>query len=964
MNVRDRLQRRMWLALLAGAIIALLPAWLIYTTYSRIEHDEDAIDQSVATVRSLGDVFISIQEIQGGARGYALTGDRAFLQPYEYSLSDVDGHLRQLAELTATDPARVAQVETLAALTGSRVAFSRATIEMRDRQGPGSEELAGLLREAEDLTAHIRLLVGNMRERESALLSEREAASDRATRQALLTSTGFALAAAVLLVGIVFVAGRALETRRRAVEAGSRIAAIVQASSDAIMSLDTGGIITSWNAGAEAIFGYTAAEAVGQHITLIAAPGEEAAVRANVALLLEGRPIMGQVNRRRAKDGRPVDISLSASPIRGASGEIAGISAILRDITERRRVEAALRRSERQLAEVFRTSPIGMCITRAADGTIIDINETLLAQVGYAREEAVGTTMEALGLWPQADRLAEVEARLASEGSVRNLELRCQGRSGRPLEVVTSWTRIILGGEVCTIILVDDRTAERTVTRDIERLFTLSSDLISVASFDGYLRRINPAASATLGYSEEEVRTIRFLDIVHPEDRAQAAATFGRLRDGDSTVNTWEGRIRCKDGSYRWIELVGSPDYDQQLFYTVGRDTSHRRKIEAELHAAHAAAEEANRAKSQFLSRMSHELRTPLNVVLGFGQVLQLDPLEPEQAEAVEHILTAGRHLLSLIDEVLDISRIEAGRISLSIEPIHAGEAVSEAASLLRAAAEERGVELQVDLSSCGGVILADRQRLKQVVMNLLSNGIKYNHRGGSVWVTCAPAPDDHLRLLVRDTGLGIAPEKLGRLFTPFDRLGAEATGVEGTGLGLSLSKHLVDAMKGSMGVESAPGEGSTFWVDIPLAEPGVEPAERGLAVGVPPAASRGGRTILYIEDNLANLKLMERVLMSRLGNRLVAAMQGSLGVQLARDQHPDLVLLDLHLPDMMGTDVLRELQVDPATRDIPVVIVSADATPAQIARLLDGGARAYLTKPIDITELITITESLLQEGA
>ena len=363
---------------------------------------------------------------------------------------------------------------------------------------------------------------------------------------------------------------------------------------------------------------------------------------------------------------------------------------------------------------------------------------------------------------------------------------------------------------------------------------------------------------------------------------------------------------------------------------------------------------------------MSHELRTPLNAILGFGQLLERQNPTDSQRTRVGHIISAGRHLLSLINEVLDISRIEAGKLQLSLEPVCLADALEEALSLMRPLAAERGTELstssEVDRTD---YVMADRQRFKQVLLNLLTNAVKYTLPGGRVTVSYSSAGPATMRILVEDTGTGISEEKLARLFIPFDRLGAEQTSIEGTGLGLALCQRLMHAMNGTIGANSVPNKGTTFWVELARAE---SPLARVASVKLTSphfndALDVRRRTILYVEDNLSNLTLIEQMLAEDTATKLITAMQGQLGIELARQHAPDVILLDLHLPDLPGWEVLSRLKRDDSTSDIPVVVISADATSRQIKRLMAAGASAYLTKPLDMQEFFRVIEQTTNRG-
>jgi len=428
---------------------------------------------------------------------------------------------------------------------------------------------------------------------------------------------------------------------------------------------------------------------------------------------------------------------------------------------------------------------------------------------------------------------------------------------------------------------------------------------------------------------------------------------------------------RAREGEGVWISMTARPMQEDSGAVTgavmvLNDITEHKRRDEA-LSRAKEEAERANCAKSDFLSRMSHELRTPLNAILGFAQLLEMARLKGLHRDHVAQILKAGRHLLTLINEVLDISRIESGRLALSPEPVMVAELLRETLAMVQPQAARMQVRVQVDEEPAGAYVLADQQRLKQVLLNLLSNAVKYNRIGGSMNVRCERTPEGRVRINVSDTGLGIPPEKIALLFNPFERLGAEQTEVEGTGIGLVLSKRLVEVMDGTIGIVSQVNVGTTFWVELPPASPPADDLDlncsQGLIAAAGAVAGAQGPAVLCIEDNPSNLRLVERIMALRPGVRLLTALTGGEGLEIARQRLPNLVLLDVHLPDIDGKDVLVQLRADPRTAHIPVVVVSADATPRQEQRLRKAGALDYLTKPLDVQKLLAVVEETLEHA-
>ena len=384
---------------------------------------------------------------------------------------------------------------------------------------------------------------------------------------------------------------------------------------------------------------------------------------------------------------------------------------------------------------------------------------------------------------------------------------------------------------------------------------------------------------------------------------------------------------------------------------------------DAALEAATREANEARATRREFLAAMNHELRTPLNAILGFGQVLDMTPMTEDQRDSLRQVLKGGRHLLGLVNELLEISKLDSGDLDLSPEPVGVAELLAEARDLMQPLAAERGIEL--DMGEAGATrawIRADRHRLKQVLLNLLSNAIKFNHPRGRVSVRVSTADPERTRIAVSDTGPGLSPDQVARLFAPFERLDATHAGIEGTGLGLTLCRGLVRRMGGAIGVDSTRGQGATFWLELPSTDEVVSPT---LLDAPPDAACRSAGQlvpglVLHIEDNSSNLRLIERLLASRPGVRVLAAMQGRLGLELAREHQPALILLDLNLPDTHGLDILRHLSSDARTAGIPVVVVTADVTPGQDRRARALGARAVLAKPLDVAPFLTIVDGLL----
>ena len=478
--------------------------------------------------------------------------------------------------------------------------------------------------------------------------------------------------------------------------------------------------------------------------------------------------------------------------------------------------------------------------------------------------------------------------------------------------------------------------------------------------------RLNRAGEQILGVDRRDVIGRSSGEVFPPDMASSLSATDRQALEGGAVLEIPEHVVSTATRGARVlhtkkIPIPGGENGTAGYVLGISQDITDRKAAQEAVRLARLEAERASRAKSDFLSRMSHDLRTPLNAILGFAQLLEMDELSPEQSDSVRQILRGGRHLLELINEVLDIARIEAGHLSLSPEPVAVSDVVSQVIDLVKPLGAQQRIAITAEDSPDHAAVhaRADRQRLTQVLLNLVGNAVKYNRSGGSVRVAYG-VRGERVRVSVTDTGAGIRPEKLALLFQPFERLGADQTAIEGTGLGLAVCKGLTEAMSGRIGVESVVDSGTTFWIELPRADSlAPRDAPAAAAVDARAAASVGG-TVLYIEDNRSNVRLLERLLSRRHGVRLLTGASGDEGLALARAERPDLILLDLHLPDLPGEEVLRRLWANTATRAIPVAVLSADATMNQRKRLLAAGAVAYLTKPLELAALLKLLDETL----
>ena len=544
------------------------------------------------------------------------------------------------------------------------------------------------------------------------------------------------------------------------------------------------------------------------------------------------------------------------------------------------------------------------------------------------------------------------------------------------------------GGIIGYLLIGTDNTARKQVEEEQKKLDQLlrdqqfytrslieaNIDAIMTTDPSGLITDVNNQMETLTGRSRDELIGEPFKNNFTDPMRAKAAIKQV-LREGK--VTDYELTARAKDGNETVVSYNATNFYDRdgilQGVFAAARDVTERKRWDQvlqentlELETAKAIAEKANLAKSDFLSSMSHELRSPLNAVLGFAQLMESDTPAPtpSQKASIDQILHAGWYLLELINEILDLSVIESGRLSLSLEPVSLPEIMLECQAMIEPQAQKRGISMTFPHFKQPCYIKADRTRVKQVLINLLSNAIKYNQAGGSVIVECVVGVSNRIRISVRDTGAGLSPEKLAQLFQSFNRLGQEASGEEGTGIGLVVSKRLVELMEGTIGVESIVGSGSVFWIELlPEEDPhaGYIKAACATIADTPITKGTRSRLLLYVEDNPANLKLIEQLISRRPDLRLLTAQNGRDGINLARVSLPDVILMDINLPGINGIEAMKILRLDPATAHIPIVALSANAIPSDIEKGLEAGFHRYLTKPIKVNEFFETLNGALE---
>ncbi len=866
-------------ALLAGAVLLVALVVVLFSSFRSLNEASEARAHTHLILNSADDLLSSLKDAETGQRGYLLTDDELFLEPYLAVRDGIVVRLDQLRQMTLLSDARK-HLDAMAPLIDAKLAKLSEAIELRRNHHIAAALAVVGSGQGKQLMDSIRTeMKGFVQVEEVARKQDDDKFESNmrhmftfiviASLLALLFAFAFAyliyrgtqqrlknaaLLEAQHLLEIQEESNKQLQQANMTLQISEeKLAVTLNSIGDAVIATDAEGRATLLNPLAAQLIGWTLEEAIGHPVDeIFHIINKDTRLLATIPVketLAQGT-IHGLANHTVliARNGSECDIADSCAPIRDREGQVIGAVLVFRDVTGEYAVQQALRDQQfytRSLIE----SNIDALMTTDPSGIITDVNQQMEVLTGCTREELIGAPFK--NYFTDQDRAEAGIKRVLSEKNVTDYELTARARDGK--ETVVSYN----------------------------------------------------------------------------------AATF---YDSDGKL---------------------------QGVFAAARDVTERNRLDqmlkeknVEFENATAVAEKANLAKSEFLSSMSHELRSPLNAILGFAQLMESDSPPPTsfQKESITQILKAGWHLLTLINEVLDLSKIESGHTPLSQEPVSLDEVMHECQSMIEPQAKQHGIHMTFPQFDIPYFVHADRTRVKQVLINLLSNAIKYNREHGMVEVKCIESAPGRIRISIKDTGAGLSPKQLAQLFQVFNRLGQEAGGVEGTGIGLVVAKRLIELMGGIIDVESTVGVGSVFWFElVSVAEPHLSVEEVDAAALIQPHVPREARlhTLLYVEDNPANLQLVKQIIARHPDMRLLAAVDGYSGIEIARASLPDVILMDINMPGMNGYEALKILHADPATAHIPVLALTANAMPRDIKNGMEAGFFHYITKPIMVNEFM-----------
>ena len=979
------------------------------------------------TIIHANTLLSELKDAETGQRGYLLTHDETFLAPYLAVRDNIGSHLDTLRQFSLSGDAHQ-HLGALVPLVAAKMAELAQVIELRRQDDVTAAVAQVSSGRGKWLMETIRTEMNGVIGAENVELARHDSAfqTNMGRLVNLIVSASLLALLLVLAFGyLVYLESRhrrkellhietqhslkAQEDTNKQLQLANatlhiseeKFAVTLHSIGDAVIATDANGHVTLLNPLAERLTGWTSAEAnnrLVEEIFHIVNQGTRQPATIPVKETLAHGTTRGLANHTIliARDGSERSIADSCAPIRDRDGQVVGAVLVFRDVTAEYAVQQAVRDSAALIETILNTMVDGVITLHANGGMVATVNPAAEQMFGYAAADVIGKNFSVL--IPKLDKdqrngsLDYYSASDAARAAGLGREVIGQRKDGSqfPLEIAIS--EMLLGGERYFTGILRDVSARKQAEEALKKAGALQNAIFKSTNFSciatdakGVIQIFNVGAERVLGYSAAEVlNKITPADVFDPDELLARASLLSSelsipiapgfealvFKASRGIEDIYELTYIRKDGSRfpAIVSITALRDENDEIigYLLIGTNNAARKRIEAERNEALELAEKANHAKTDFLSSMSHELRTPLNAVLGFAQLMEASspPPTPSQKGNIDQILKAGWYLLELINEILDLAMIESGKITLSREPVSLAEVMLECRAMIEPQAQKRNIHLTFPRFAHPCFINADRTRLKQVVINLLFNAIKYNKPEGTVIVKSTLTASGSIRISVRDTGAGLTPEQLAQLFQPFNRLGKQASGEEGTGIGLVVTKRLVELMGGTIGVESIVGVGSVFWIELSLAiAPMLATQDTQHAAREQPDLPQDTplRTLLYVEDNPANLELVEQLIARRTGLRLLGATDASLGIEYARAYQPDVILMDINLPGISGFEAMKTLHQDPTTANIPIIALSAHAVPRDIERGLEAGFFNYLTKPIKVNQFMDALDVALK---
>ena len=1025
--------RKFFTSLTFAAFLLVLAVMASFWAFKQIESSAQARKLGYVEIKSAADFLAKLSDAETSQRGYTLTGNESFLEPFLAVQGSIGDHMKALRKLAVASDSQK-HLDAMAPMVDAKFSEMSRVIDLRRNHGLAAALTLVESGQGKRLMDAIRVEMQGFLQIEEAALAQHDGELQVNLRRFFVVLVAASVLAALSALAFAYLLYQRSQQRLKNLvhletqhlleiqklttaqleqsnvtlrDSEEKLAVTLNSIGDAVIATDADARVTLMNPVAEHLTGWTQAKAVGLAVSevfhIVNKESRHSATIPVIAALAYGT-VQGLANHTVliARDGREFDIADSCAPIRDDDTQVVGAVLVFRNVSDEYAAQQALRDSSAQIQTILNTVVDGIINIHAKGGIIETVNPAAELMFGYGAAELFGQNLSLL--IPELDQdqrngsleyySASAEAR--ASGQAREVVGRRNDGSNFPLEISVS--EMSLGGQRYVTGILRDITARKQAEEALLKAGALQKAIFDSANFSsiatdakGVIQIFNVGAERMLGYRAADVMNkITPADISDPQEVVARAKTLSvelgtQIEPGFEALvfkasrgieDIYELTYIRKDGSrFPAVVSVTALRDDREAiigYLLIGTDNTARKLIETdralldralqeknvELERTRLIAEKANLAKSEFLSSMSHELRSPLNAILGFAQLMEsgTPPPTPTQKASINQILQGGWYLLELINEILDLALIESGKLSLSMEPISLTEVLHDCRALIEPLAQKSNLHLLFPEFDSNFFVDADRTRVKQVLINLLSNAIKYNRTDGSVEVSYRAVTEERIHIEVRDTGEGLSPDKLAQLFQPFNRLGQQAGAEEGTGIGLVVSKRLIELMGGEIGVESTAGTGSVFWIELNLTpEPQLALEEDEAADSLATASQHGAalRTLLYVEDNRANMQLVEQLIARRPDMRLLSAGDGIRGITLARIHQPDVILMDINLPGINGIQALKILREDPVTAHIPVLALSANAMPRDLETGLTAGFLRYLTKPIQVKEFM-----------